>query len=66
MTLHIRHDGRSFDVDAHAVGLFGNASDADVKRVAARVLDVSVDDLADAVVERVNDAVIVRPAAVYG
>jgi len=66
MTLHIRHDGRSVDVDAAALGLNAAMSDAQVKARAAAFLDINPRDLDDAVVDRTDTALIVRPAAIYG
>ena len=65
--LHVRYNGRSFDMNERVFGLRAGMSDAEVKERVARHLEVGLGRLEDYVVDRrPNGDVIVRPEAVYG
>ena len=65
--VHVRFEGRSFDLTRHELGLNGYGHDADVKERLARHFEVSPERLSPYVVERrPNGDLIVRPEAVYG
>jgi len=65
--LHVRYDGRSFDVDERELGLRVGMADAEIKQRVAGHLEMGVGLLAGYVVDRrPNGDVIVRPEAVYG
>ncbi len=65
--VHIRFEGRSFDVSERDLALTPGLSDAEIKARVARHLDVGVERFRFYVVDRVpNGALIVRPEAVYG
>jgi hypothetical protein len=65
--LHVRYNGRSFDMNERVFGLRVGMTDAEVKERVARHLEVGLGRLEDYVVDRrPNGDVIVRPEAVYG
>ena len=65
--LHVRYEGRSYDLKEQVVGLTGKRSAAEVKAALARYFDVGLNRFDGYVVEFTpNDDVIVRPQAVYG
>jgi hypothetical protein len=65
--LHIRFEGRSWDVPLADLDLGSFSSDDDVRAALASYLDVSVRKLALYVVERhANGNMTVRPEAVFG
>lgn len=65
--IHVRFEGRSYDLTKHALGLNGNGHDADVKTRLARHLDVRPERLDAYVIEHLPSGdLIVRPEAVYG
>jgi hypothetical protein len=65
--VHIRYDGRSYDlVEAH-VGVAAQMSDIEIKQRLAQHFDVSLRSFQDYVVDRgPNGDLIIRPEAVYG
>jgi len=65
--LHVRYNGRSFDVNERVLGLTVGMTDTEIKEIVARRLEVGLGRLEDYVVDRrPNGDVIVRPEAVYG
>lgn len=65
--LHIRFDGRSFDVPLADLDVGPTSSDADVKRALSGYLNVSEAKLRDYVVDRHETGnLTVRPEAVFG
>lgn len=65
MLLHVRFEGKSFDVELTA--LTHQATDVEIKQTLARYLDVAAGRFRDYVVDRrPSGAVILRPEAVYG
>ncbi len=63
--VHVRFEGRSFDLTRQGLGL--NGHDSDVKARLARHFDVRRERFSPYVVERrPNGDLIVRPEAVYG
>jgi hypothetical protein len=65
--LHIRFDGRSFDLPLAQLGLADELSEQDVRAAAARFLEVGFDRLDDYVVEQHKTGnMTLRPEAIYG
>ena len=65
--IHVRFEGRSYDLTAAQLNLNGNLSDKVIKRQVATFLDVRVHDLREYVLDRRPDGtIIIRPEAVYG
>ena len=67
MVLHVRYEGRSFDVDFRQLGLAGSPGDTEVRQALARHLDVKSTALNGHVIDRApNGNLVLRPEAVYG
>jgi hypothetical protein len=65
--VHIRFDGRSWEVSAATLGLNEATDETTVKQAVAQYLDVSMEQLAPYVVEvHPSGNVTVRPEAVFG
>ncbi len=65
--LHIRFEGRSFDIPFSDLDVGAMSSDADVKRALAGYLNVAEEKLHDYVVDRHETGnLTVRPQAVFG
>ena len=66
--VHVRFEGRSFDIAEGDLELTPAMSEAEVKHRVARHLDIGPERLRFYIVDRVaeNGNVIVRPEAVYG
>ena len=65
--VHVRFEGRSFDVNEQDLRLSPGMGDAEIKERVAQHFDVRPDRLKEYVVDRVaNGNLIVRPEAVYG
>ncbi len=65
--VHVRFEGRSYDLPKRELGLNGHGRDADVKAHLARYFDVSPDRFDLYVIDRrPSGDLIVRPEAVYG
>ncbi len=65
--VHIRFEGRSWDIPLRTLDIGEANSDAEVREALARYLDVSVRKLGSYVVERhTNGNMTVRPEAVFG
>ena len=65
--LHIRFEGRSFDIPLADLDVGVMSADADVKGALARYLDVAEAKLRDYVVDRHETGnMTVRPQAVFG
>ena len=65
--VHIRFDGRSFDIPLSDLDVGAMSSGADVKRALARYLNVPEAKLRDYVVDRHDTGnLTVRPEAVFG
>ncbi len=65
--VHVRYEGRSWDVPAAELGIYPDGSDAEVREAVARFLEVPVAKLAYYVVERYpNGNITLRPQAVFG
>lgn len=65
--VHIRFEGRSFDVSERDLSIAPGAGDREIKERVARHLDVGVERFRFYVVDRApSGALIVRPEAVYG
>ncbi len=65
--VHVRFEGRSFDLTRRELGLNGQRRDADIKARLALYFDVSPERFDIYIVDRrPNGELIVRPEAVYG
>jgi hypothetical protein len=66
--VHIRLEGRSYDLAEQDLRLTPRMNDAEIKERVARHFDIRPDRLKDYVVDRVasNGNLILRPEAVYG
>lgn len=65
--VHVRVEGRSYDLMEKELGLQVDMSDAEVKACLARYLEIATERLKDYVVDRgPRGDLIVRPEAVYG
>jgi hypothetical protein len=64
--VHVRHEGRSLELDLNALNLRRDATDFQVKEAVAAHLDRPVDEFAGHIVVRTSQALILRPEAVYG
>jgi hypothetical protein len=66
-TVHVRWDGRSFDLPADRLGVTEQATDEQVRSAVARHLEVPANRLAESVIDRhPNGNLTVRPEAVFG
>ncbi len=66
-TIHVRVDGRSFDVPADRLGLAGGSSDDQIKQRVAGFLEIPFNRLSETVIDRhANGNITVRPQAVFG
>ncbi len=67
MTIHVRFEGRSFDLEGERLQLHAGAGDAEIRQRLAGFLDVGADRFGDYVIDRrPSGAIVVRPEAVYG
>jgi hypothetical protein len=65
--IHVRYDGRSFDVLLDELAITDRASDHDVKRAVARHLELAEGQLNDYVLDRHETGnFTIRPQAVFG
>jgi len=65
--IHIRFDGRSYDLAEQEADLHVHWSDVEIKACLARYFDVHPDCLSVYVVDRrPNGDLLIRPEAVYG
>jgi hypothetical protein len=65
--IHVRYEGRSWDLVAAQFGVSPGSSDVEVREAVARYLEVPVVKLAVYVVERyANGNITLRPQAVFG
>jgi hypothetical protein len=64
--VHVRVSGRSEEMDLVALGLHNDATDCQLKEAVVRALDLPTSSLADHVIVRTSQAIIVRPEAIYG
>ena len=67
LTVHVRYDGKSYDLPLEDLMLKANASDDDAREALARHFDVSPRAFRSYVVERHRTGnLTVRPEAVFG
>ena len=65
--IHIRFEGRSYDLTMAQLQLVGDVSDAQIRMAVAQYLDVGLDRLEGYVVERHGTGnFTLRPEAVFG
>ncbi len=65
--IHVRYEGRSFDVNEARVNAHAGLPDAKIKEQLARHLDVVCQRFDNYVVDRTpNGDLVIRPEAVYG
>lgn len=65
--VHVRFEGRSYDLEPRVLGLAARMSDQEIKLRLARHFDAAPERLSDYVVDRrPNGDFIIRPEAVYG
>jgi len=65
--IHVRFEGRSFDLQEQELSVCQGMTDAEIKQRMAEHFDVDVARFGSYVVDRIaNGNVIVRPEAVYG
>ncbi|MBV6623961.1 MAG: hypothetical protein KI793_13665 [Rivularia sp. (in: Bacteria)] len=65
--IHIRFEGRSYDVEQSQLGLQQSMSDTVIKQQLAQHFDVAINSFQYYVIDRrPNGDLIIRPEAVYG
>jgi hypothetical protein len=64
--VHVRVAGRSEELKLAALGLQSDATDSQIKEAVVRALDLPASELANHVIVRTSQAIIVRPEAIYG
>lgn len=65
--VHIRFEGRSYDVTEQQIEVTTNMSDREIKEQLSNYLDTSTHRLQDYVIDRrPSGDLIIRPEAVYG
>lgn len=65
--VHVRFEGRSFDVAENRLGINASTSDVAIKERLSQHLDVAQERLSEYVIDRrPSGDVIIRPEAVYG
>jgi hypothetical protein len=64
--VHVRFDGRSEELTLAALNLASNASDIQIRQALTSHFDLPASYLDTHVIVRTNQAIIVRPEAIYG
>ena len=64
--VHVRFDGRSEELTLVVLGLNSDATDAQIKHAVVRHFDLPAGHLDTYVIVRTDQAIIVRPEAIYG
>jgi len=64
--VHVRVSGRSEELSLAALGLQSDAVDSQIKAAVVRALYLPDNALANHVIVRTGQAIIVRPEAIYG
>lgn len=64
--LHVRFNGRSEELTPPQLGLQPGMTDAELRTALARRYDCAMADLEKYVIVREQQAIIVRPVAIYG
>ena len=64
--VHVRFDGRSEELTLAVLDLNDTATDAQIRRAIASHFDLPTQALDNHVIVRTNQAIIVRPEAIYG
>lgn len=66
-TLHLRHDGRSHDVNLAVLGVTSATPDSELKAAVSAHFDLNYNEIQKLVVERLeNGNITLRPEAVFG
>lgn len=66
MKLHVRLEGKSFQMPLAETGISENMSDNDIKKVVANIYEISPSKLPNVVIDRNPDGIVVRPPAIFG
>ena len=66
MEVHIRYNGISYDTDGDTLDIGDLSSDDQVRAAAARYVDTSELKMANFQVDREENAITLRPQAVFG
>jgi hypothetical protein len=64
--VHVRVAGRSEELKLAALGLQSDATDSQIKEAVVQALDLPASELANHVIVRTSQAIVVRPEAIYG
>jgi hypothetical protein len=64
--LHVRVAGRSVELQLADLGLQSDVTDSQLTTALASYLDLPASELANHVIVRTSQAIIVRPEAIYG
>jgi hypothetical protein len=64
--IHVRFDGRSEELTPAMLNLGDNATDEQIKQAITCHFDLAARYLANHVIVRTSQAIIVRPEAIYG
>ncbi|MGF1490817.1 MAG: hypothetical protein ACFBSE_27320 [Prochloraceae cyanobacterium] len=65
--LHLRFEGRSYDLNESQLNISTDTNDAQIKQRLAQYLDLRADRLDNYVIDRPKTGnIIIRPEAVYG
>lgn len=66
-TLHLRHDGSSYDVTLARLGVYPSTSDNEIRAAVAAHFDINPDTIKRLVIEKEpNGNITLRPEAVFG
>ena len=65
--VHVRFEGKSYDITERQLNVKENMSDAQIKERLARHFDVNLDRFSSYIIDRPQSGdLIIRPEAVYG
>ncbi|MBV9713255.1 MAG: hypothetical protein JO011_20320 [Ktedonobacteraceae bacterium] len=65
-TIHVRFDGRSEEMSFAQLNLGSDASNTQIKRSVANYFDLPSRSFDEHVIVRTDNAIILRPEAIYG
>lgn len=67
MTIHVRFEGKSYELEGEGLRLHAGSPDTEIRERLAGFLDVGTHRFVDYVIDRrPSGAIVVRPEAVYG